>query len=213
MENEATEKKEFSGEAGVKEAVAEANGEAAKKPSKMSEALSWLRDILIAVIIAVILSQFITPTIVKEHSMDDTLHGNDYLIMWKMAYKTKTPEYGDIVVFRSDLLNEEGRKKLLIKRVIATEGDTVAVRDGYVYRNGEQLNEPYTKDGYTNGGMDETVVPEDCMFLLGDNRLVSIDSRDPSVGFVEEERLVGKAVVRLFPFNKMGGLYGNSGKE
>ncbi|MGN1350175.1 MAG: signal peptidase I [Anaerovoracaceae bacterium] len=184
-----------------------------KKNSKISEALSWVRDIVIAIIIAVILSQFITPTIVKEHSMDDTLHSNDYLIMWKMAYKTKTPEYGDIVVFRSDLLTENGKKKLLIKRVIATGGDTIAVRNGYVYRNGEQLEEPYTKDGYTNGGIDETVVPEGKLFLLGDNRVVSIDSRDPSVGFVDEDLLVGKAVLRLYPFNKIGGLYGTDSAE
>ena len=184
-----------------------------KKSSRASELLSWVRDIVIAIIIAVILSQFITPTIVKEHSMDDTLHSNDYLIMWKMAYKTKTPEYGDIVVFRSDLLTEDGKKKLLIKRVIATGGDTIAVRNGYVYRNGEQLEEPYTKDGYTNGGIDETVVPEGKLFLLGDNRVVSIDSRDPSVGFVDEDLLVGKAVLRLYPFNKIGGLYGNDSAE
>ena len=184
-----------------------------KKSSRASELLSWVRDIVIAIIIAVILSQFITPTIVKEHSMDDTLHSNDYLIMWKMAYKTKTPEYGDIVVFRSDLLTEDGKKKLLIKRVIATGGDTIAVRNGYVYRNGEQLEEPYTNDGYTNGGIDETVVPEGKLFLLGDNRVVSIDSRDPSVGFVDEDLLVGKAVLRLYPFNKIGGLYGNDSAE
>jgi abortive infection bacteriophage resistance protein len=76
-----------------------------------------------------------------------------------------------------------------------------------VYRNGQVLAEPYTRDGYTNGGMDETVVPEGELFLLGDNRVVSIDSRDPSVGFVSEDLIVGKAVLRLFPFNQIGGLF------
>lgn len=145
--------------------------------------------------------------------MDDTLHNNDYLILWKMAYRSSEPDYGDIVVFKSNLLNENGENKLLIKRVVAKSGDTVAVKDGYVYRNGKQLMETYTKDGYTNGGIDETTVPDGHLFLLGDNRTVSIDSRDPSVGFVDEKLLVGKAVFRLYPFNKMGGLYSNYTEE
>ena len=192
--------------------VIEAAADVAKK-SKGSEAFAWIRDIIIAIIIALIISQFITPTIVQEHSMDDTLHNNDYLILWKMAYRSSEPSYGDIVVFKSTLLDDNGKEKLLIKRVVAKSGDTIAVRDGYVYRNGKQLMETYTKDGYTNGGIDETVVPDGKLFLLGDNRVVSIDSRDPSVGFVDEDLLVGKAVLRLYPFNKMGGLYSNYTEE
>lgn len=192
--------------------VIEAAAEAAKK-TKGSEAFAWIRDIIIAIVIALIISQFITPTIVQEHSMDDTLHNNDYLILWKMAYRSSEPSYGDIVVFKSDLLDDKGKEKLLIKRVVARSGDTIAVKDGYVYRNGKQLMEPYTKDGYTNGGIDETVVPDGKLFLLGDNRVVSIDSRDPSVGFVDEDLVIGKAVLRLYPFNKMGGLYSNYTEE
>ena len=192
--------------------VIEAAADVAKK-SKGSEAFAWIRDIIIAIIIALMISQFITPTIVQEHSMDDTLHNNDYLILWKMAYRSSEPSYGDIVVFKSNLLDDNGKGKLLIKRVVAKSGDTIAVKDGYVYRNGKQLMETYTKDGYTNGGIDETVVPEGKLFLLGDNRVVSIDSRDPSVGFVDEDLLVGKAVLRLYPLNKMGGLYSNYTEE
>lgn len=192
--------------------VVEAAAETVKK-SKGSEAFAWIRDIIIAIVIAFVISQFITPTIVQEHSMDDTLHNNDYLILWKMAYRSSEPSYGDIVVFKSSLLDDNGKEKLLIKRVVAKSGDTIAVKDGYVYRNGKQLMETYTKDGYTNGGIDETVVPDGKLFLLGDNRIVSIDSRDPSVGFVDEDLLVGKAVLRLYPFSKMGGLYSNYTEE
>lgn len=181
-----------------------------KKKSKDSGAMAWIRDIVIALVIALVIVQFITPTIVQQHSMDNTLNNGDYLIMWKLPYKFGgSPDIGDIVVFETELETEEGDQKLLIKRVIAKGGDTVAIRDGIVYRNGEALSEPYTRDGYTNGGMDETVVPEGTLFLLGDNRVVSVDSRDPAVGFVSEDLLVGKAVLRLFPFNKIGGLYGN----
>ena len=182
-------------------------GRGQEKTKKASELIAWIRDIAIAIIIALVISRFITPTIVQEHSMDDTLHNNDYLILWKMAYVFGEPDYGDIVVFRSDLLNEKGENKLLIKRVVAKGGDTIELHDGYVYRNGQQLTETYTKDGYTHGYIEATVIPEGQLFLLGDNRAVSVDSRDPAVGFVDEELLEGKAVLRLYPFDQMGGLY------
>lgn len=181
-----------------------------KKKGRKSEAVAWIRDILAAVLIAVIIAQFIQPTIVREHSMQNTLQPNDYLILSKMAYRLGGDiEYGDIVVFKSNVEQENGKKKLLIKRVIAKGGDTIAIADGKVYRNGEALNEPYIKDGYTNGGIDETTVPEGTLFLMGDNRVVSIDSRSPEVGFVDEDLVIGKAVVRLFPFDEFGSIYDN----
>ena len=182
-----------------------------KKSNLKKELFSWVRDIAVAVIAALLISRIITPTIVQEHSMEDTLQNRNYLILLRTAYKFgNEPEYGDIVVFKSDLVNEQnGQNRLLIKRVIAKGGDSVAIRDGIVYRNGEALEEPYTKDGYTSGAMDETVVPDGSLFLCGDNRLVSLDSRSEQVGFVEEERLIGKAVFRLFPFSEAGSIYGN----
>ncbi len=180
-----------------------------KKKKKGSEAMAWIRDILIAVLIAVIIAQFIQPTIVREHSMQETLQPNDYLILSKMSYKFSDIQYGDIVVFKSNVETEDGKKKLLIKRVIAKGGDTIAIADGQVYRNGEILDEPYTKDGYTNGGLDEVTVPGGELFLMGDNRVVSVDSRSPEVGFVSEDLVIGKAIVRLFPFNQIGSVYKN----
>lgn len=68
---------------------------------------AWVRDIAIAVVIALVISYFVTPTIVQEHSMENTLHNNDYLILWKAAYKFGgEPQYGDIVVFKSHIVNE-----------------------------------------------------------------------------------------------------------
>lgn len=183
-----------------------------KKMSAGAEALTWVRDIAIAIILALLIAQFVTPTIVQEHSMDETLHNNDYLILWKGGFRffNAEPQYGDIIVFRSDVENEDtGKNKLLIKRVIGKENDAMAIINGVVYRNGEALEEPYTKDGYTNGDMLETVVPEGKLFVLGDNRLVSLDSRSPMVGFVDEDTLVGKAVFRLFPFSDAGSIYKN----
>jgi signal peptidase I len=165
----------------------------------------WIRDIAIAVAIAVVIMQFIKPTIVKEHSMEDTLFPNDYIFLSKQAYNLGSePRRGDIVVFRSDLENKDGTKKNLIKRVIAVTGDMVAIHDGVVYVNGEALEEPYTKDGYTNGQMPEITVPDGDLFLLGDNRQSSSDSRDPAVGVVSVDRLLGKAVFRVFPLSNFG---------
>jgi signal peptidase I len=139
--------------------------------------------------------------------MEDTLFPNDYIFLSKQAYTLgNDPGRGDIVVFRSDLESADGTMKNLIKRVIAVEGDTVEIHDGAVYVNGESLDEPYTKDGYTDGQMPEITVPKDDLFLLGDNRQSSTDSRNPSVGFISEDKLLGKAVFRVFPFSRFGPL-------
>jgi signal peptidase I len=165
----------------------------------------WIRDIAIAIVIAILILQFIKPTIVKEHSMEDTLHPNDYIFLSKQAYNFgNEPERGDIVVFRSSLESDDGATKNLIKRVIAVGGDTVQIHDGAVYVNNDPVEEPYIKDSYTDGQMPEITVPEGDLFLLGDNRQSSRDSRDPSVGFIPEDKLIGKAVFRVFPFSGFG---------
>jgi signal peptidase I len=163
-----------------------------------------IRDIVIALVIVAIFMLFIKPTIVREHSMESTLNADDYIFLNKQAYTFKDAKYGDVVVFGTDLVTKTGMQKKLIKRVIGVPGDKVAIREGGVYVNDILLEEPYTHDGVTEGTMDEVTVPEDRLFLLGDNRQHSIDSRDPSVGFVSEDDLVGKAIFRLFPLNDAG---------
>lgn len=162
--------------------------------------LLWVRDILIALVIALIIMQLIKPTIVKMHSMENTLHPNDYIFLSKQAYTLfGDAEQGDIVVFESEESDEN-----LIKRIIGLPGDKVRINDGSVYVNEVKMDEPYTKDGYTDGDMEEVTVPENSFFVLGDNRQSSRDSREGSVGFVAEEQIVGKAVFRLYPFSGFG---------
>ncbi len=167
----------------------------------------WIRDIAIAVVIALAILAFIKPTIVKETSMENTLHSNDYVFVSKQAYKIfGDPEVGDIIVFKSDIEGANGKNKLLIKRVIGLPGDTISISAGLVYRNGEALDEPYTKDGFTTGDAGEKTVPEGYLYVLGDNRIVSLDSRYDEVGFIDIDDVVGKAFFRLYPFSSMGRL-------
>ena len=163
-----------------------------------------LRDILIAAAIALIVIQFVRPVVVHETSMTDTLQPGDYLLMNKIIYKNHEAERGDIVVLHSDLKQDNGREKLLIKRVIGLPGDTVFISDNSVYINGELLEEDYIREpGVVPGDIDITV-PEGEYFVMGDNRGNSIDSRSEEVGCVKHEDLVGKAFFRLFPFKNIG---------
>lgn len=181
------------------------------KKQKMSEWTGWkgwARDIVICIIIAGVILTFIKPTIVQEHSMENTLIENDYLFLSRQAYRLfGDVRRGDIIVFHTSLTRQNGREKLLIKRVIGLPGETVSIAGGVVYIDGEPLDEPYTKDGYTNTEMAPVTVPEGEFFCMGDNRQNSMDSRSASIGCVSENLILGKAVFRLFPFNKIGGLY------
>lgn len=164
----------------------------------------WIKDILIAIIAAVIILQFIKPTIVKETSMQPTLYENNYIFLSKQAYLFSEPEAGDIIVFHSNLKTVTGKEKLLIKRIIGLPGDKIKISEEKVYINDEILEEPYTLEPYTSGFLDDTEVPEDSLFVMGDNRQNSSDSRDASVGFVKIDKILGKAVFRLYPFNDIG---------
>ncbi|MDR0853347.1 MAG: signal peptidase I [Clostridiales Family XIII bacterium] len=185
----------------------EDTGEAQRPKGGHGKGLLYLaRDIAIALIVTIAILQFVKPTIVLEHSMEDTLHPSDYVFLASKAYKFGgDPKRGDIVVFKSELVDQtDGRKKSLIKRIIAIGGDTISIKNGSVILNGEKLVEPYTKDGRTDGEMSEVTVPEGKVFAMGDNRQVSKDSRSPDVGFVDESVLTGKVFFRLFPISAIG---------
>ncbi|MDX9888731.1 MAG: signal peptidase I [Anaerovoracaceae bacterium] len=166
---------------------------------------SFLKDLIIAVFIAVVIIQFIKPTIIKESSMQPTLYENDYIFLSKQAYNLfGDPEYGDIIVFHSDIESENGKKKDLIKRIIGLPGDVISVTDGVVFRNDEVLKESYTMEDYTTGQVMEYEVPDGMMFVMGDNRRVSLDSRSEDIGAVSMDDIMGKAVWKVYPFKDFG---------
>jgi signal peptidase I len=168
------------------------------------ELLSWIRDICIAALIAFVVLVLFKPIIIQQHSMEPNFNSGDYVIAFKQAYKLAgEPERGDVIVFHSELKDSKGNNKNLIKRVIATGGETVEIRGGYVYVNGEMLDEPYVLEQGMSGEMDKVVVPEGYLFCCGDNREVSVDSRKTEVGMVNVDDVVGRVIIRLFPFNSI----------
>lgn len=164
---------------------------------------SLVRDIAIALAIVIVVTMFIKPTIVKETSMQPTLYENNYLLVNKQAYRFGDEERGDIIVFHSNLEDKE----LLIKRIIGLPGDVITIDQGKVFLNGTELQEDYTLEGVTPGQLIDFTVPEGQLFVMGDNRRVSIDSRSEEVGCVDEDDVMGKAFVRLYPFNEIGSIY------
>ena len=182
----------------------EARKQNAEKIGSVRSTLLLVRDVAVAVAILVIILQFYKPTIVFEHSMEHTLHPEDYVFLAKKAYVFEDVKFGQIIVFESGLIDEHGGNKNLIKRAIGLPGDTIEVKDDAVYRNGERLYEPYVKGGVTPGIMAPVEVPPDSYFVLGDNRKVSMDSRTDEVGFVPEDKIRGKIVYRLFPLSNAG---------
>ena len=156
------------------------------------EILSWIGTIVTAFIAYLIINMFIFTAQVDGLSMFPTLNNHDYLFASRTAYNKTPPEYEDIIVFKSLIRNEP-----LIKRVIGKPGDHIEIKDGKVYRNDELLNEDYI-DIETIGEVNE-IVEEDHLFVMGDNRDNSADSRYPEVGQISYDNILGKAVARVFP--------------
>lgn len=149
--------------------------------------------IIIALLIHVFLAQ---ATRVYGQSMEPNLHTDMRLVVEKLSYKLHGPERGDIVVLRLRPDDE-----LLIKRVIGLPGDEVAIHDGQVYINGEPLDEPYL-DQQTRGNLAPRVVPPLHVFVMGDNRRASNDSR--SFGPVHRDNIIGKAWLAYWPPSDVG---------
>ncbi len=160
-----------------------------------------IRDIIIVLLIVVAVMFMIKPIIVKQTSMLPTLQENNYLITYRQAYRFGEPKQGDIIVFPVD---RGGVSDLYIKRVIGLPGDRITIREGQVIINGRIQDQSYTADGFTPGEVTDFVVPTGELFVMGDNRVVSIDSRDPAVGTVPIDSVKGKVLIRIFPFNEFG---------
>ena len=150
--------------------------------------------IVIALLIHVFLAQ---ATRVYGQSMEPSLHTNERLVIEKLSYHFHGPRRGDVVVLR----DPGGSPELLIKRVVGLAGERVTIADGRVYIDGVPLDEPYL-DQVTQGGGRSWVIPPLHVFVMGDNRSASRDSR--IFGPVALEQLIGKAMVRYWPLEEVG---------
>lgn len=142
-------------------------------------------------------------TQVKGSSMEPTLSNNDNLIVDKLSYRFKDPQRFDIIVFPFQY--EE--HTYYIKRIIGMPGETVFIdEEGTIYIDGEILSEDYGREVMISPGRagEPITLAQDEYFVLGDNRNNSSDSRDPSVGNIRRENIIGKAWIRIWPLNKFG---------
>lgn len=200
-----------------------------RKKSLLREVAEWVVLLIAAFLIAsVIQSEFFALTEVNMTSMMDTLEQGDKLIMNKLAYVGREPDKGDIIIFIRDepingvigrigiyitdvslKLKGTYRSTRLIKRVIGVPGDKIEIRNNVLYVNDQPQTEAYARidpmQGIVlNGSMDPVVVPEGKLFVMGDNRGGSMDSR--SFGFIDLAWVEGKAIFRIAPFKKFGSI-------
>ena len=181
--------------------------------TKKNELMEWIKAILIGVVIAwVVQFFFFMPTEVQGASMMPTFEDGDKVVVNKIGPKFTKYNRFDVIVFKA---TEEDN---YIKRIIGLPGDQITYKDDVLYVNGKKFDEPYL-DKYKNELIDngtltqdftleeilnEQVVPEGHFFVLGDNRRYSRDSRDPSVGFISQEQILGTVDVRVWPLNHLG---------
>ena len=177
-----------------------------KRPAG-AELFEWLQMVLICVVGAVIAFNCVVRlSVVDGHSMDPTLEHGELMLVWTAGYE---PEQGDVVVLNKTTAHFLG-EAAIVKRVIALEGQSVDIDYGTstVYVDGVALEEDYIlEDMYQKGGhMSAThfEVPEGEIFVMGDNRNGSTDSRDDRLGTIHEDYILGRAVCAIWPIGKIG---------
>lgn len=178
-----------------------------------NELIEWIKAIAFAILVAFVIKSFLfTPVLVKGASMMPTLEDKDRVIVNKIGPKFKSIDRFDVVVVEHVLLNKNEEKNI-IKRIIGLPGDKIEYKDDQLYINGEKFSEPYldqfkkelkgsrslTYDFTLDQLLGETTVPEGHYFVLGDNRPVSNDSRNPEVGFIPKDKIMGTTSIVCWP--------------
>ncbi len=160
------------------------------------EIASWIKTIILAAAIALFINfVVIVNAYVPTGSMENTVMAGDRVVALRLSYVFGEPERGDVAIFKYP--DDPEQKVLYVKRIIGMPGDTVEVKDGGVYINGELLEEDYTRE-ITEGNYGPYEVPEGCYFMMGDNRNNSLDSRFWENKFVEEDAILGKVLFKYY---------------
>lgn len=157
------------------------------------------------VILAWLVTMFVRPITSDGAAMLPTINDGQVIIVAKHTYSAVrgTPEFQQVVAFQDDFISEGEDGDNTIRRVIGLPGDKIEIRDGKVYRNDELLEEDYIT-GTTEGDVGPITIGEDEVFVLGDNREESIDSRDPRVGSLNMKLIRGYCAISVWPFNEIG---------
>ena len=178
-----------------------------EEQSAVKEVLSWLITIVLAVVAALFIKNYVIINAnIPSGSMENTIMTGDRLFGYRLAYKNKSPERGDIVIFKFP----DDETENYVKRVIGLPGETVTIADGKIYIDDstEPLEEDYLKEEWTIATGPYTFeVPQDSYLVLGDNRNNSYDARYWEHTYVTEEELLGKAIFRYYPVSTAGSLY------
>lgn len=168
----------------------------------LEEVKSWIVSITSAVLVAVLIRYFIVELyVVDGPSMQPTLQDGERLVVNKFIYHWRDPLRGEVVIFRYP----RDHSRDFIKRVIAVGGDTIEIKDGHVFVNDALVNEDYIAEK-TRTEYPKQTVPEGTLFVCGDNRRNSLDSRFPDVGFVPLELVKGKATLIFWPVADLAAL-------
>ena len=186
-----------------KKAAEKADEAVEQQESMRVDLYEWIQSLMTALVICMAIFIFIIRVIdVSGSSMFPTLHDGDKMLVSNLFY---TPHAGDVVVFKTDRYDPE---RALVKRVIATEGQEISIDfdRGIVYIDGLPVEEDYIAE-LTKTKLDfigPQTVPEGCMFVMGDNRNASTDSRKKEIGMVDQRMLLGRAYYVIFPLSDTG---------
>ena len=164
---------------------------------------SYVVIMLVALVITAAVLNFFSFYLVSGDSMAPTLKNNNYLIVKKAFLSNHRYKRGDVIVFNAKIKSSLVANKDLVERVIAVPGDTVKIENNHVYVNNEVIRENYLKNHTTKGDL-EIFVNENRYFVLGDNREVSLDSREGSIGLIKNNEILGKVIIKMFPFERIG---------
>jgi len=186
------------------------------RSGRLRNVVEWAAVIVAALLVALVVRAFLFQAFyIPSASMEPTLEKGDRVLVNKVSYDAHDVNRGDVVVFElePDEVGPDGIKDL-IKRVIGLPGDVIETRDGVVYIDDRALEEPYLEDGMLTGdpddpqnpAIDRQTVPDDHVFVLGDNRSNSADSRYPYRGPIPIDSIVGRAFALVWPPGDIGGL-------
>ncbi|MGE5507473.1 MAG: signal peptidase I [Chitinophagales bacterium] len=171
----------------------------AEKTTGKSAVREWVETFVIAAVLAAFIMAFVVRSVwVDGQSMEPNFHNGERLLVDEVTYRFRPPQRGEVVVVRIP-----SKPAPFIKRVIGLPGDNLYITDGRLQLNGKPVAEPYIKEPIERE-WGPYVVPPDTVFVMGDNRNNSEDSRFTEVGYVSRRQIVGRAVARYWPLSRIG---------